>query len=100
MTHANVVYWPIGMINTFSEMIEAMLLKLEEVKKTDMEAYQTYFDRVNIEKLWVEYCHLFNHRQYLDKQANNEKVDFLLKYMTEYSVCTSLIDGIEGYRIK
>lgn len=100
MTHGNTVYWPIGMINTFSDMIEDMLLKIEKVKNTDMEAYQKYFDRVNVEKLWVEYCYVLNHRQYLDKQANNEKVDFLLKYMTEYSVCTTLIDGIEGYRIK
>lgn len=100
MTHSNTVYWPIGMINTFSDMIEDMLLKIEKVKNTDMEAYQKYFDRVNIEKLWVEYCHLFNHRQYLDKQANNEKVNFLLTYMTKYGVCRNLIDGIEGYRIK
>ncbi len=73
----------------FSNALDDMLEKIKSLKITDPVAYQTYFDRINIEKLWVNYalCQFYsskyNAKDYL------ELVDFMNEYMLEYNVGTS-----------
>ena len=82
-------YWPYGSVMHFSNALDDMLEKIKSLKITDPVAYQTYFDRINIEKLWVNYalCQFYsskyNAKDYL------ELVDFMNEYMLEYNVGTS-----------
>ena len=82
-------YWPYGSIMHFSNALDNMLDKIKGLKVTDPVAYQTYFDRINIEKLWVNYalCQFYSSKYNASDYLS--LVDFMNEYMLQYNVGAS-----------
>lgn len=79
-------YWPIDAMNHFSRMIDGILEKLLPLKDTNIELYETYFDRVNIEHLWVNYVYCSKYKKHYNDADYQELVDFMEKYTEKYKV--------------
>lgn len=93
-------FWPKGMVDHFDEQLIKMLDDIKYLETENPKQYQEFFDRINIERLWTNYSYLFNHSSYLILQKRNEIVDYLVKYMSKYNVCTNLISNVETKRSK
>jgi hypothetical protein len=92
--------WPIYAIDYFHGLIEDMLKKIEPLKETNPDLYQTYFDRINVEKLWTSYAYCRLYKKYFNQADYLKHVDFVAKYCVEYKVQTSadVFTMIEGWR--
>ena len=82
----NVEYWPYGVMTEFADMIDGMLKKLEALKTTDLDAYNMYFDRVNVERLWVTHTLAKMHAGNFESEVLNDMVDYVLKYGAKYKI--------------
>ncbi|MBQ3493711.1 MAG: DUF4838 domain-containing protein [Clostridia bacterium] len=85
-TYAYSDYWPFDAINRFNTQLDAIIDRLEPLKYSDPDAYKTYFDRVNHEKLWVYYIMCSHYKSYFNNTDFIYMVDYLEKYITEYQV--------------
>lgn len=93
-------FWPKGIVDHFDRQLLKMLEEIKYLEAENPKQHQKYFDRINIERLWTNYSYIFNHASYLSPQRNNEIVDYLIKYMSRYNVCTNLLSNVETRRIK
>ena len=95
-------YWPKGTIDAFDEMLDNMLNheKLLAVKELNEEQYKEYWDRINVEKLWVYNCYVRNHDDKFTKEVHNARIDYMIKYMDEYFVYRPYTSQIDSYRKK
>ena len=92
--------WPVNVIDGFAASIEDMLAKIEVYKNIDTNLYDTYFRRINTEKIWTTWSYCTLHGKYFNDLEFNQMLDFLTKYMFEYKVRASetMMATIESMR--
>ena len=85
-SYANAEYWPYDFIMEFDEMVEGMLKKIENLKSVDMELYQKYFDRINVEKVWLNFALCNYYKQYFSDSEFKNRVTHVSVYAREYNI--------------
>ncbi len=84
--YGNIDNWPLNVLDHFDGRLVAMLDKIEHFKEEDLDKYQTYFDRVNCERLWPSYLMCEYYQKYLTRDEFMWRVDFVDVYSREYNV--------------
>ncbi len=100
VSYSDAENWPINVIDHLDGQLEAMIEKLEPLKKLDLDKYQMYFDRVNMERLWTSYAYCNSYKKYLQKEEFLALIDFIDKYSREYYVLSreNLYSTLESWR--
>lgn len=94
--------WPKGYLDSFNDMLDAMIADLEPFKTSDPAVYEKYFDRLNKEKIWIYYLYCENYKRYFNEKDYNELVEFMRTYCAKYSVneyreYVSITEKIDGW---
>ena len=85
-SYGNAEYWPYDFIIEFDEMIEGMLKKIESLKMIDENLYQKYFDRINMEKVWINYLLCNSYKSRFSDTEFKARVMHASIYAREYNV--------------
>ncbi len=85
-SYGNAEYWPYDFLMEFDEMVEGMLKKIESLKTVDMELYQKYFDRINVEKVWLNFALCNYYKQYFSDSDFKNRATHVSVYAREYNI--------------
>lgn len=85
-SYGNAEYWPYDFLMEFDEMVEGMLKKIESLKSVDMNLYQKYFERINVEKVWLNFALCNYYKQYFSDSEFKLRATHTSIYAREYNI--------------